>query len=361
MARVREAAGSAICEHHPEASIRLGGTYVDIHRTNAGLPARGLDTIITLMQSLTSDRLEVDRSAQLFSIGPTFTGSGFLIGRISGQLPRDVGGEVIAASDNTSFTTAIIPTTQSVPELGLSSYGAQTRWDLLPFGAIILVDITRCGGAGYSTIGTDRQPLDLPLDVLLFHELGHVFLHTGLGRTPVFNNAEEQAVIDLENRYRSQKGLRQRSRNPSDFGPSSLNCNGSNPAQQPPSPSTPESSTCALRELLEDQRAVELVRTVRDEVVLSTPWGRRHFPEVDRIYRNLSPGFVHRARRSPAVMTAMNGVVAPALRLFAQLTLGVIDGGEATWRARKLLTAPRRAIAGERSAGSPVSATVVGE
>lgn len=92
------------------------------------------------------------------------------------------------------------------PGHGLSDIGGVAVYDIYPGTRTvdIVYDATECNGHGYITIDPQGVLIELPSDVLLFHELAHA-ARMFLGTHNLLN--PEPDTITSENSYRTARGL----------------------------------------------------------------------------------------------------------------------------------------------------------
>lgn len=103
--------------------------------------------------------------------------------------------------ENANFSTIPLPGETLATKAGVTVPDSDTR---PARGVDIIYDVSGCNGRGYMTVDPFGILIDLPSDVILFHELSHALeslLFTGNPNDP------EATVIQAENRYRASRGL----------------------------------------------------------------------------------------------------------------------------------------------------------
>ncbi len=193
--------------------------------------------------------------------------------------------------------------------LALRDVAGTVAYDQYPAPNVVDVvyDVTGCGGGGFWVDGGGGQQVSFPSDVLLLHELAHVFdLVTG-----AFNPAApEVSAISRENEYRQYLGLPSRSSHAGGCLP-------------PPSAGAGGGAgggggggcfiaTAALG--TPRSEGIALLKALRDTVIRRSRWGREEFEYFYKYYKHISPAVIRSMNCDERLRDLVrNGVVGPAV------------------------------------------------
>lgn len=183
----------------------------------------------------------------------------------------------------------------------------------------VAIDATLCGGNGYWTRGANNAQIDMPGNVLLYHEVvGHGSHHC----TGDFNAADpEGQAIAEENILRAAKGLPTRTAHEGGCGGPGGGGGGNG---------------CFIAGAAYGGQLapeVQALRTVRDSVLSITTWGEAFFEEAYRHYYAISPSIARRMDEDPDLRELIRAILVEpwsiALRLFLALPEDPAEPGAA--------------------------------
>jgi len=195
----------------------------------------------------------------------------------------------------------------------------------------IYLDASNGGGGGYYAVAPGGGHIDLPMDVVLAHEMGHAFQFLSSS----FSGLNEALATDAENDYRTERGLPLRDRAVYDGG---RKVPVAAPTTPTPTPSTgPKKcfiATAALGSPLHPD--VVMLRSLRDNILRKTRTGTAFYDWFyDRYYR-FSPAVVEMMEQDPKVRDMVHWIaVTPIVNyLDALVTMpeGSLENVPPPWR-----------------------------
>ena len=200
-----------------------------------------------------------------------------------------------------STTGALKIPTVTNTNLVLADFGGYTVYDTVPSADVnIAYDGQQgqgCNGRGYwveGNINNATEQVDMPTDVILFHELTHAKNLIGMSFSGGLASAETDAMA-AENLYRAQRTpmlpLRTGVAGGCKVAPPSQPQSGKGQTKPPGGCFV---ATAALE--TEQTEKLEFLRAFRDEVLLSTRRGTEFFEAFYRYYYQVSPPIANALR-----------------------------------------------------------------
>lgn len=206
---------------------------------------------------------------------------------------------------------------------------------------MIVYDTAGCnlgaGRKGYAVLDTGGNELDMPSDVILFHELTHAFHKVnGTEDTTSKEATELQAAIG-ENEYRKSKNPPLRERNTtralSHSGIAKCKLLSPPPGQTPQRTGSCFIATAAYGSQIEDE--VEFLRHFRDHLLLSMRSGAQFFERFYQYYYGFSPSIADNMGADPEMAKLVRiALVEPLVRylwLAMRMPDATIDGVPEPW------------------------------
>lgn len=227
---------------------------------------------------------------------------------------------------NTNFANPIVISGMSTADAaGFNVSGGFTFLDKSTSPAVvrIIYDTTQCDGQGFWALDPSGTEIPLPNDVILYHELSHVFAFLTTGVT----NDEVQATQD-ENDERLRDGLPLRDVNDHTFGCGLGFSAGTAPCGQS---SSSAGGNCVIATAAYGSNMapeVMSLRRLRDRVLRHTHWGTHFFECFFQQYYHFSPAVARLMQTDPRLRDNVRTFVVAPLVDFYKLALLFVEGGE---------------------------------
>ncbi|EJV43952.1 hypothetical protein IEK_05291 [Bacillus toyonensis] len=173
----------------------------------------------------------------------------------------------------------------------------------------VFYDIDSCNGDGHAVYDENKQLIDIPPDVVLFHELSHIKLG---------NNDDDKDTLTIkeENLYRKSKGLPLRS------GHEGSACTSASPKPEGWSPGW--SIKCYIATAATggpNSPEVRFLRGIRENQLLRTRWGRQFFETFYEHYYRFSPTIADEMHKDPELKDVFGWALVTPLLNYLRLVI----------------------------------------